>query len=303
MKFIHAITFLLHVLFFLPAVAPAFDDDSTDDSRSLLEIRTICENGRSVIDTDINHASCRGDDVYLNQLRTALLKNGVEIIREDILDFKVSRNGNLYYRTKIGPYLYNEQGQMNSNGGIVVLFLVSSSGDVVYLNDRGDVFKNGTKLYGGAAKVSALFSDIEFLGKRVTLIDNPLVARNGKAIYINDDGHLYVDGDRISPNVSHIVAIKLNSDGDVYYIDDNNRIYRNKTKIFDGKFKILEFQITNKGQVAYFTNAISRNMFLDSQVLPSGSQQVVRFSFNSLGEIIYEDKLGRLWKNGQRIGP
>jgi hypothetical protein len=299
-----AFKFLPYILLILllPTVTYAFDDDSTDDTRSLLEIRTICENGKTIINTDIHRSSCQGDDVYLNQLRTKLIKNGTVITSEKILDFKIARNGNLYYRTKFEPYLYNEEGQLNSNGGIVTLFLVSSNGDVVYLNDRGDVFKNGAQLKRGAAKVPVTFVEIGFLGERISLVENPIVSRNGKAVYINDSGHLYVDGNRINSKVGNVVALRLNSEGDVYYIDDNNRLYRNTEKLFDGRFRILEFQLSNEGQVAYLTDAISNNLYLEDKVLPAGSQEVINFNFNSSGEVIYEDKLGRLWKDGQQIG-
>jgi|GEM_PF-692156 len=295
-------TCLFILIFFLPQMASAFDDDSTDDTRSLLEIRTICHDGKTILDTDIHRSSCRGDDVYFNQLETGLFKNGAEVTHDKILDFKVARNGNLYYRTEFGPYLYNEKGQINSNGSAVILFLVSSSGDVVALTDQGDIFKNGIKLDRGAARVPVTFAKIKFLSKQITLIENPIVSRNGKVVYLNGAGHLYSDGKRINSTVSHVVALKLNSTGDVYFIDDNNRLYRNTHKLFGGRFNILEFQLTSKGQVVYLTDSISRNLFLEDKVLSSGSQKVVSFSFNSSGEIIYQDELGRLWKSGRRIG-
>ncbi len=289
-------------ILFLANPVFSFDDDSTDDTRSLLEIRTICNNGRTVIDSDLNRSSCQGDNAYLNQLQSALFKNDKELIHKDILDFKIARNGNVFYRTEIGPYLYSEQGQLNSNGSIVTLFLVSSSGDVVYLNDRGDIFKNGVELNRGPARIPVRFAKIRFLGERIILFQNPVVSRNGKAIYINDAGQLLVDGNRIDPKTGNVVALRLNSEGDVYFIDDNNRLYRNTQRLFDGRFRILEFQLSNTGQVAYLTDAISNNLFLEDQVLSAGSQKVVRFNFDSSGDIIYQDELGRLWKNGQQIG-
>lgn len=299
--FLSSFTVLLAILWLAHPVF-SFDDDSTDDTRSLLEIRTICENGRTIIDSGLNRSSCEGDDVYLNQLQSALFKNGKELIHKEILDFKIARNGKVYYRTEIGPYLYDEQGQMNSNGSVVTLFLVSSSGDVVYLNDHGDIFKNGVELNRGPARIPLRFAKIRFLGERIILFQNPVVSRNGKAIYINDAGQLLVDGNRIDPKTGNVVALRLNSEGDVYFIDDNNRLYRNTERLFDGRFRILEFQLSNAGQVAYLTDGISNNLFLEGQVLSAGSAKVVSFSFNSSGEIIYQDDLGRLWKNGQRIG-
>ncbi len=286
----------------LPAPASGFDDDSTDDTRSLLEIRTICDNGLTVLDTDLNKSSCAGDDVYLNQLESGLFKNGEEITHERILDFKVARNGAVYYLTEIGPYLYDEGGRLNSNGGTVILFLVSSSGDVVYLNDRGDVFKNGQELNRGSSRVLIESVEITFLKERSDLILNPAVSRNGKAIYINDGGQLYVEGERVNPLASNnILAFKINSTGDVYYLDDQNRLFRNKVRLYDGRFRVIEFQLSNIGEVAFLTDGISKNLYQEGRPLSAGASRVVSFRFNSRGEIVYQDALGRTWKNGSRI--
>ncbi len=293
---------LLLLLAFSALPAFAFDDDSTDDTRSLLEIRTICGNGRTVLDTDLNKFSCAGDEVYLNQLESGLFKNGEEITHERVLDFKVSRGGAVYYLTEIGPYLHDEGGRLNSNGGTVVLFLVSSSGDVVYLNDRGDVFKNGREINRGPARVRIESVEISFLSERIDLILNPAVARNGKAIYINEGGQLFVDGDRINPLTSNnLLAFKINSTGDVYYLDDQNRLFRNKVRLFDGRFRVIEFQLSNVGEVAYLTDGISKNLYLEDHPLSAGATRVVSFRFNSRGEIVYQDALGRTWKNGRRL--
>ncbi|MFQ5451225.1 MAG: hypothetical protein ACE5E9_11400 [Nitrospinaceae bacterium] len=287
---------------FFPPALGAFDDDSTDDTRSLVEIRTICGNGRTVFDSVTNRSSCQGDDVYLNQLQTSLFKNEVELIHQNILDFKVARNGNVYYRTRIGPYLYNEKGRLDSNGGPVTLYLASSSGDVIYLNARGDIFKNGKELNRGPAPVRVKEADIFFQGRRFPLVQNPAVSRNGKAVYLNTAGHLFVEGIRINPIVSNVIAFKLNSRGDVYFLDDNHRLYRNSYQLFDGRFNILEFQLSNRGQVAYLTNSISNNLFLENQVMPAGAHRVVSFRFNSRGDIVYQDELGRIWRNGVPMG-
>ena len=296
--------------FFLPAMlllllvaSPgfAFDDDSRDDTRSLVEIRTLCANGRQVTDSPDVKMSCAGDTVYVNRRNTGLFKNEVRLNHQPIRDFKVARDGRVYYRTEIGPYLYDENGPLGSNQGTVLLYLLSSLGDVVYLNSEGEIFKNGRELDRGAGRVPLVLSKVQIEGQTVALAKNPVVSTNGRAIYQNDTGFLYVDGDRQNIKVRHIRLLLVNSTGDVYYVDDGQRLFRNSEKLFDGRFTLLDVQLSPRGQVAYLTDQTANNLFFEDRVLGAGAHRVVSFNFNSAGEVIYQDSLGRLWEDGHQL--
>lgn len=297
----HFILLILAILLGSPPPVLAFDDDSTDDSRSLLEVRTICDDGRNVIDTQTHKSSCQNDDVYVTRRRTALFKNGVKIARELILDFKISRGGRVYYRTEAGPFLYNENGKLNSHGGRVLFYLVASSGDVIYMNEDGDLFKNGTELDRGPARITVKETKANILGLLTPLFLNPVISRNGKAVYVNQVGRLFVDGKRINPRVSQVRTFKLNSTGDVYYIDDAGKLYRNKKRLFDGSSNILEFQLNNQGEVVYLTNLPTKNLFFEDRVMAAGAHRIVRFGFNANGDVLYTDDIDRLWIKGRLI--
>lgn len=294
----------LMMALFLPvmtAPALAFDDDSRDDTRSPVEIQTICASGRTVTDSADVKTSCEGDTVYVNRRNTGLFKNETRLNRQPILDFKVARDGRVYYRTKIGPYLYDEQGLLASHQGSVPLYLVSSSGDVVYLNSEGEIFKNGRELERDAGRVPLVLNKFRGDGRTVPLPLNPVVSPNGRAIYQNDTGFLYVDGERLNPKVTRVRRFLVNSTGDVYYLDDADRLYRNRKKLFDGRFRVIDVQLSPTGQVAYLTDQTANNLFFEDRVLSAGSRRVVSFSFNTAGEVLYQDSLGRLWMDGRQL--
>jgi len=295
------ICLLLLLLALWASPVRAFDDDSRDDTRSLVEIRNFCASGLRVTDSPDFKTSCAGDTVYINRQNTGLFKNEVRLNRQPILDFKVARDGRVYYRTEIGPYLHDERGRLDSARGTVPLYLVSSSGDVVYLNGEGEIFKNGHQLERGAGRVPLVSGEVEVEGLRVPRAKNPLVSSNGLAIYQNDTGFLYVDGERQNIKVTDIRLLLVNSSGDVYYVDDAHRLYRNTEKLFDGRFDLVDVQMSPRGQVAYLTSQPANNLFFEDQVLGAGAQRVVSFSFNSAGEVLYRDSLGRLWKDGRQL--
>jgi hypothetical protein len=264
-------------------------------------LNTICANGHRIIDTELSKSSCQGDHAFISTRNTGLFKNENRLAHQPILDFKISRSGRVYYRTKIGPYLYDEKGPLNSGRGAVVLYLVAASGDVVYLNSSGRIFKNGVQLQQGAANVLLEQSDIILDGRRTKRVQNPVVSQGGKAIYQNDTGYLYVEGKRLNRKVTDVRAFRVNSNGDVYYSDGLNRLYRNSQKLYDGKFTLLDFQLSPRGQVAYLVNKSSKNLFLENRAFAAGSRQIVQFHFNNAGDLFYRDDIDRLWKNGKAI--
>ncbi len=300
MCFAAARTFLAPYFFLLIVVSPsqAFDDDSRDDTRSS-SFNTFCENNQVLNDTPSVKSSCQGDLVHLQNRNTTLIKNGKNIARLPVLDFKVSRSGNVYYRSRNGPFLSDESGKLNSPGGAVIIYLVSTHGDVVYLNDQGVVFKNGTPLNQNRGKVSFLTKETS--GRRFFFAPNLAISRNGHAIYVNDMGQLYVDQIQMSPHTSKVLKFKIDSQSTVFYLDDLGRLFKNKNKINRKHYKVKQFKLNAQGQVAYLTNGNSRNLYLEDLNLSAGSHRVLDFSFTSNGEVIYKDERGRLWQMGQLI--
>ncbi|MEE9259312.1 MAG: hypothetical protein V3U37_07185 [Nitrospinaceae bacterium] len=301
-KGFHVSLFFFYSFIFIVSPSTwAFDDNSTDHTRSLTEIRTICESGATVTDGVRAHFSCSGEDVYVNRHQSTLYKNGTPIANQNILDFKISRNGRVYYRTRDGGFLYDENGKLESNGEPVTLYLVATTGDVVYLNERGEIFKNGAPLKHGPSFLRIIKKMKSIDGKTKTLIVSPVVSRNGLAVFLDKGDNLYVDGKRMNPRTSRVTSFKINSTGDVYYVDKNNRLFRNTGQLFDGKFRVLDFQLSPAGEAAYLTKNPANNLFLENQVLSAGARRVVEFHFNSSGEVFYRDEDGGLWKNGRQI--
>ena len=187
---IYSISYLLLLTIISPVLA--FDDDSRDDTRSAIS-NTLCENNQVLNDTPTLKSSCLGDIVFLRNRNAILVKNEKTISHLPVLDFKVSRNGKVYYRTRNGPFLSDESGKLNSLGGAVIIYLVSENGDVVYLNDRGIVFKNGKPLNQNKGKVLFQIREESTTGLRFFTSPNFAITRNGQAIYVNDLGLLYVD--------------------------------------------------------------------------------------------------------------
>ncbi len=290
------------LLFFLILVSPvlAFDDDSRDDTRSAI-VNTLCKNEQVLNDTTILKSSCQGDIVYLQTRNSVLLKNGHNISQIPVLDFKVSRNGKVYYRTQNGPFLLSETQKLNSLKGAVIIYLVSTQGDVVYLNDQGIVFKNGEPLNQNLGKVTYQLQDSLFPREKIFTAPNLAISRNGQAIYVNDMGQLYIDQESMSPHTSTVKEFKVDSQASVFYLDDLGRLFKNRIKMSQKSSKVQAFKLNARGQVAYLTDGGSKNLFFENQNLKAGSHRILDFSFTGAGEVVYSDDKGRLWKMGQLI--
>jgi len=289
---------LFLLIFLSPALA--FDDDSRDDTRSAI-LNTLCENGQVLNDTSALKSSCQGDVVYLRNQNAVLIKNEKTISRIPVLDFKVSRNGKVYYRTRNGPFLSDESGKLESLGGAVIIYLVSSQGDVVYLNDQGIIFKNGRPLNQNQGRVRYQIIEVPSIGQKKSFAPNLAVTRNGRAIYINDMGLLYIDQVLMSPHTARVLKFKVDSQATVFYLDDLGRLFKNKIKVIQKRVRVKSFKLNSQGQVAYLTDGTSKNLYFEDRNLSAGSQRVLDFSFTGTGEVIYRDARRRLWKMGQLI--
>ena len=160
---IYPISYLLLLTIISPVLA--FNDDSRDDTRSAIS-NTLCENNQVLNDTPTLKSSCMGDIVYLQNHNAILIKNDKAISHFPVLDFKVSRNGKVYYRTRNSSFLSDESGKLNSLGGAVIIYLVSENGDVVYLNEQGIVFKNGKPLNQNQGRVLYQIREAPSIGQK-----------------------------------------------------------------------------------------------------------------------------------------
>ena len=293
---IYPVSYLLLLTTISPVLA--FNDDSRDDTRSAIS-NTLCENNQVLNDTPTLKSSCQGDIVYLKNHNAILVKNDKAISHFPVLDFKVSRNGKVYYRTQNGPFLSDESGKLNSLGGAVIIYLVSENGDVVYLNDQGIIFKNGAPLNQNQGKV--IYQIRKTSGQKIFVAPNIAITRNGRAIYINDMGMLYVDQMPMSSHTAKVLEFKVDSQATVFYLDDLGRLFKNKIKILQKPVKVKTFKLNARGQIAYLTDGASKNLYFEDQNLSAESHRVLDFSFTGSGEVIYKDDKDRLWKMGQLI--
>jgi|AP95_1055475.scaffolds.fasta_scaffold35761_2 hypothetical protein len=293
-------TFLVSYFYLLIVVSPAlaFDDDSRDDTRSS-SFNTFCENNQVLNDTPSLKSSCQGDLVHLQDRNATLVKNRKKIARLPVLDFKVSRSGKVYYRSQNGPFLSDESGRLNSLGAVVVIYLVSTRGDVVYLNDQGVVFKNGHPLNKTHGKV--LFQIKKTSGGRFFSAPDLAISRKGQAIYITDMGQLYVDQVQMSAHTAKVLNFKVDSKTTVFYLDDLGRLFKNKNRVSTKHVRVKQFRLNAKGQIAYLTDGNSKNLFFEDRNLSAGSHRILNFSFTGNGEVIYKDDGGRLWQMGRLI--
>jgi len=293
---IYPVSYLLLLTTISPVLA--FNDDSRDDTRSAIS-NTLCENNQVLNDTPTLKSSCQGDIVYLKNHNAILVKNDKAISHFPVLDFKVSRNGKVYYRTQNGPFLSDESGKLNSLGGAVIIYLVSENGDVVYLNDQGIIFKNGAPLNQNQGKV--IYQIRKTSGQKIFVAPNIAITRNGRTIYINDMGMLYVDQMPMSSHTAKVLEFKVDSQATVFYLDDLGRLFKNKIKILQKPVKVKTFKLNARGQIAYLTDGASKNLYFEDQNLSAGSHRVLDFSFTGSGEVIYKDDKDRLWKMGQLL--
>ena len=232
MRFLSFSIYPISYLLLLTIISPvlAFNDDSRDDTRSAIS-NTLCENNQILNDTPTLKSSCMGDIVYLQNHNAILVKNDKAISHFPVLDFKVSRNGKVYYRTRNNLFLSDESGKLNSLGGAVIIYLVSENGDVVYLNKQGIVFKNGKPLNQNQGRVLYQIREAPSIGQKTFLAPHLAITRNGRAIYINDRGLLYVDQIPMSSHTAKVLAFKVDSQATVFYLDDLGRLFKNRIKL------------------------------------------------------------------------
>ena len=293
------ISIQLFVLTFAIPVT-AFNDDSRDDTRSPL-LDTLCENAQVLNDSPTLKSSCKGDIVQLKSRNAVLIKNGRIISHNPVRDFKVSRNGKVYYRSQSGPFLSNESGRLNSLRTAVIIYLVSSQGDVVYLNDQGIVFKNGKPLNQNKGKVPFQIKKSSITGNPYYTTLNLTLSRNGRAVYINDMGQLYIDQEAMSQHTAKVKQFKIDSQASVFYLDDLGRLYKNKTRLSRKPVKVKNFKLNAQGEIAYLTDGTSNNLYFEKRKFSAGSHRILSFNFTGSGEVIYTDDKRRLWKMGLLI--
>jgi len=228
--------FIILLSVFFASSSFAFNDDSLDSRKYSAvweSFKGICGGGKTVKDTKNERFSCKGDKVRLDTKSKNLYKNGQRINRKSVRDFKVSRNGKVFYRDQKGN-LYDERGKLRAGNSRVSLYLVSASGDVVYLNQEKDLFKNGKKLSRKAAQIPVARQTIRFRTQRhltFTVITNPAVTSKGIAVYRDIKKRLFVEGKQISSSNIQVRSFTLKANGDVYYRDENGKRWKNGKRI------------------------------------------------------------------------
>jgi hypothetical protein len=308
MKFL----FLSVALIIFVSPSFAYNDDSYNDTALWESVNGKCIGGRVVKDTKNVKFSCTRDEVRLDPKTKLLYKNKIQLRGNEIKDFKVSRNGKVFYRDQ-DNFLYDERGKLTNLGSKVSLYLVSTSGDLVYLDQRGDMFKNGVKLSSNEV-IHKKFLTVRFVNEQRLPSErrfsiNPAVSRNGKAVYIDGPslgpgplGSLYVDGIRISPGNIQVTDFKVTPDGEVVYRDSKDRLYLNRKPISNGDTYVRNFgnyKVNNFGHVAYLDD--SNALHFRGKIQPTDTRRVVSFYFNSNGDLFYKDTKGIRWKNGRVI--
>ena len=93
----------------------------------------------------------------------------------------------------------------------------------------------------------------------------------------------------------------MNSHGDVFILDKAGRLFYNRKLLIDGRSAVKDYRISPKGELAFLTGSIANNLIFNGKTLSAGGQRVVSFHFTAEGEVIYEDALGRIWKDGKTI--
>ena len=179
---------IIFALIFFASTSHGYNDDSYDDTALWESVNGNCIGGRVVVDTKNIRFSCTRDEVRLVPKTKRLYKNNIQFRADDIKDFKVSRNGKVFFRDRDG-YLYDERGKLVNLGSRVTLYLVSTSGDLVYLDQRGDLFKNGQQLASNEV-IHKAFKTVRYVNGRRLRIErgvtiNPAISRNGSAVYID----------------------------------------------------------------------------------------------------------------------
>jgi len=283
----------------------AFDDDSTIDLRFFDKRR--CQNGKNLNeDSGRSRFACDFTEAFVDS-RNYLYKNDKRVDNNKVLDFKLSRGGKIFYRRQIdskqidrnkkllvSAKLYNEKGLLYSGAGGVVLYLISYGGDVVYLNENGEILKNGKMLNAGASSVPILKNR----GRRIS----PKVALDGAAVYINGRGDLYKDGVRLNSASVTVTAFKIDQKANVFYTDTKKRLYKNRRKIYNGPHPVVNYILKDGGGVGILVDHSKGNLIFKGRKFSAGASRVVSFRFNRSGDLIYRDERGRRWNNGRQTG-
>ena len=291
----------------MPGAVLAFDDDSTIDLRFFDKRR--CKDGKNINeDSRRSRFACDFTEAFVDS-RNYLYKNDKRIGNEKVIDFKLSRGGKVFYRRQIdselsdertllvSAKLYDEKGLLYSGAGGVVLYLVSYGGDVIYLNENREIFKNGKLLKAGAFPVPILGSR----GSRGSRI-SPKVSFKGTAIYINDQGDLYKDGVQLNPISAKVATFQIDLKDNVYYLDTQDRLFKNHRMIYGGPHKVVEVVLRDGGGVGFLVDHSTGNLIFQGRKFSAGVSRIVDFRFNRAGDLIYRDAMGRRWNNGHQTG-
>ena len=277
----------------LPTSALAFHNDSSYDAPNTSHLRWTCDDGRFLQDssdrflhgTTLRSRSCNNDEAIIDR-RGYLYKNERQVDRWPVSDFKLSKNGKIYYRLKRDRKLYNEKGLLNSGTSSVVLYLVSASGNVVYINEEGEIFKDGNLLLAGTGKI--------IKGHRWPVT----VSVGGNAIYINNYKDIFIDGKMLNRATSKVSNFAVDLNSNVFFIDMAGRLFWNEKDLYSGPDRVQSIALGPKDEIAFLTSASRDNLHFKGLRFSAGVERIVDFEFTESGDLIYQDAVGKRWKNG-----
>ena len=292
----------IFLLFFMaPILAFAFDDDSTVDITRWVTILSACDpTGRTQSgDRSSFKMSCQGDIVLLDD-HGKLKKNGRVIFDRRPSDFKVARNGTVYFRYR--GRLYKERDELSSGAGSVVQYFVASNGAVVYVTSTGDVYRDGEKLAHGSSKVNPNSRQVlSLLNPNPRQVRNVVVTRQGDAVYKNQGGDLFKNERKLNPITQEVSSFILDEDGNVYWISMDRRLFENDREIQLGIEKVVRIGLGDDHQLIILTTGDRDNLFLGDHRLTAGGSKIIDFHITPSGKAIYTDSHGRHWDDGSRV--
>jgi hypothetical protein len=274
----------------LPSSAFAFQNDSAYHAPTTRHLRWTCDDGRFLWDPPdsfihgitLRNRSCSNDEAMVDR-RGYLYKNEKQISRWPVSDFKISKNGKIYYRLKRDRKLYSEQGLLNSGLTRVVRYWVSASDNVVYINEDGEIFKDGNLLWAGAGKI---------LRWSVT------VSVNGNAIYLNRDRDIFFDGEKLNRSTSRVSYFAVDINSNIFFVDRSGKLFRNNQDLYTGPDRVQSIALGPRGAIAFLTSARRDNLHFQGLRYSAGIERIIDFEFNRRSELIYLDAVGRRWNNG-----
>lgn len=271
-----------------PPLAFAFHNDSSYDAHGTRHLRWTCDDGRFLQDTSLRSRSCNGDEALLDR-RGYLYKNKKKMNRQPVLDFKLTKNGKIYYRLKKDRKLYSEKGLLNSGKSSVVLYLVSASDNVVYVNEESEIFKDGNLLLAGKGKISG--------GTRLPVS----VSVSGNAVYINNHRDIFIDGKKLNRGSSKVSNYAVDLKSNIFFIDMAGRLFRNHRILYSGASRVQAIALGPRDEIAFLTSARTKNLHFKGLRYSAGVERIIDFEFNEGGDLIYQDTVGKRWKNGLLI--